>query len=363
MATTPAERARDRLLASFSKSYGPSVMTVKTDRDFEAISTGSIALDQAMYTGGYLVGRLTEVWGPPAGGKSSLALVGLGNAQRQFPDRYGIYVDVEHTYDPVWARTLGVDTSRVLHIDPLTAENVADMVKDAIRSDAASMMIIDSIGAVLTNNEFEKAASESDMGKRAQVVSRMINIAAGLAPRHGVAPVIINQARANFGFGLDTKPSGGFVPAHSMTQRLNVKRASAAYTIGSDDTKVNVGYEMGVKVERNKVGPEGRNVKFDFITVSHIDTKSGAHMPVGIDKVQEAVNLGIREGVISQAGAWLTLPNGERFQGRDAAKEYLRQQPDQVAAIRERVMSEAVKAVVMDGLPELTAEQAREVDL
>lgn len=352
MVSKAAQSARERFLESFEKSYGKGSIKVSDKLDFKAISTGSIALDRAMSSGGFMFGRVSEVWGPPGGGKSSLCLGALANAQA-IDKRDVVVVNVEHTYDPVWARTLGVDTDRVLVVDPLSAENVADMVKDAILSDAVSTVLIDSIGAVLTNKEFEKTAEESDMGKRAQVVSRMINIALGLAPRHDVALIVINQARANFGYGLDTKQSGGFVLNHSSTHRLNVKRASSAYTIGSDDNKVNIGFEMGVKVERSKVGPEGRNVKFDFYTVA--TDKFG---PVGIDKNQEAFNLGVRDGLIEKAGAWFTLPDGERFQGKDPAIEHLRTHPKIVDEIRTKIVNAQVeKEFVMDTAPDLTEEQ------
>lgn len=350
------KRARDRFLADMDKSFGQGVAKIKTVNDYEVIPTGSLALDRAMSVGGYLIGRLTEIWGPPGGGKSSLSLIGAANAQAAYPDRDVIYVDAEHTYDPEWAATLGADPDRIIQVDPLHAENVADMVKLSILSDTASMVIIDSIGAVLTNNEFAKAADESDMGKRAQVVSRMINIAAGLAPRHKVAVIVLNQARANFGYGADVKPSGGFVPAHSMTHRLHVKRASSAYTTGTDEAKVNIGYEMGVKVERNKVGPEGRNVKFDFYTVGT------AKHPVGIDREQDVFNAALRSGLIPQAGAYYTLGE-ERVQGKDAAFALMKANPSILDTLRSQLLAKVSGEVVVDQTPELTAKQAKDIGI
>jgi recombination protein RecA len=356
---TAAEKAREKLMAQFAESYGKGSMSVREKNTYDAISTGSIALDRAMSGGGYLLGRCTEVWGAPAGGKSSLVQIAMANAQKKFPDKLAAMIDAEHTFDPAWAKTLGADPSRILYIDPLTAENVADMTKDAIRSDILSMLVIDSAGALLTNNEFEKAAGESDMGKRAQVVTRMVNIATGLATRHNIAVIIVNQARANFGYGADTKPSGPFALSHSMTQRLAVKRASSPYTIGSKETQVNVGYEMGVKVERNKIGPEGRNVKFDFYTVAH--SKKGVHFPVGIDKVVEAFALGTRDGYISQTGSYYTFSDGDKVQGQDAAKDKLRNNPGLVQEIRDKILAEAATEVHMDDLPTLTLEQTKEL--
>lgn len=358
MMATQADKAREKLISQFDKSYGKGSMSRRDRAIYKTISTGSLALDQAMSVGGYVIGRETEIWGPPAGGKSSLALIAAGNAQRQFPDRDVIYVDVEHTFDPDWARTLGADPARILHIDPLTAENTADMVKDSIKSNLASLVIVDSIGAVLTTKEFEKAADESDMGKRAQVVSRMILIATGLAPRHEVAVLVINQARANFGYGASTKPSGGFVPAHAPTHRLNVKRASTPYTIGSDENQINVGYEMGVKIERSKVGPEGRNVKFDFYTVA-----TDRYGPVGIDKTQEAFKVGKREGIIAQGGAWYTLPDGKKLQGEGEVITYLAENPKLLDKIRNELLTKVKGEIKSDSPPELTKEQAKEAGI
>lgn len=359
MVAKSSTSARDTFLAGFQKSFGAKSISPSDKLEYKAIPTGSIALDRAMSSGGLMMGRLTEIWGPPGGGKTSLTLTAVGNAQRIDP-RDCIWVNAEHTYDPVWARTLGVDTDRLIVIDPLSAENVADMVKESIRSDIASMVVIDSIGAVLTNKEFEKAAEESDMGKRAQVVSRMVNIAIGLAPRHDVALAVINQARSNFGYGADTKQSGGFVLAHSSTHRLQIKRASTAYTIGNEDNKVNVGFEMAVRIERSKVGPEGRNVKFDFYTVAH--EKKGVMHPVGIDKVQEAFLLGVRDGYIIQAGSFFTFEDGQRFQGRDAAQEYLNEHPKLIESLRDRIVNEQkVREFEPDSIPDLSDEAKKEL--
>lgn len=354
---TAANRARDKLIADFNKSYGEGTMSRPEETLYEVISTGSVALDRAVTIGGYPIGRETEMWGTPDGGKTSLALMGAAEAQIKFPDRDVIFVDVEHKYDAGWARAMGADPSRIFLVDPLSAENTADMVKDSIRSNAASMVIVDSIGAVLTQKEFDKAADESDMGKRAQVVSRMILIATGLAPRHRVAVVVLNQARASFAkFGADTKPSGGFVPAHASTLKLHVKRASAPYTIGSEEKKIDVGYEMGVKVERSKVGPSGRNVKFDFFTLS-----TGMYGPVGVDKIQEAFKLGKNEGIIVQSGAYYTFPDGERVKSAETAMDYLRERPKLFSEIREKILAGVADQVIDDGPVELTPEQIREV--
>ena len=345
--------ARDKFLDSITKSYGKGALTVAADvTRLPAISTGSLSLDHAMGSGGYMIGRITEIWGPPSGGKTTEALIALGNAQRTYPNKIVGLLDVEATFDKEWAIKLGVDTDRLDVFSPPTAEDVADIMKEMLQSEQYSMIVLDSIGAMLPEEEFEKDAGGVSVGTIAKIITRMVKISAVYAKRYEVAVVVINQVRANIGYGADTTTGGGWALKHVTTHKLQIKRASSAYTIGSDQNKVNVGYKMGVKVEKNKVAPEGRNVQFDFYT-----QETEKYGPIGINESQDVVAIGLRTGVIQQAGAFYTIPGGERIKSRELLEETVSKDSKLLAAIREGVMA-TVKDLVDDELPlpDLTVE-------
>jgi recombination protein RecA len=353
MPSKAAIAAMQKLEAQFDKSYGEGVLsTPKTT--YETISTGSVALDVAMGAGGFVLGRAAEVWGPFSGGKTALCLGALGNAQRQYEEKFASIVDVEHTYDSDWAKKLGVDTDYLKVVDPTTAEDVADMVKDMLISELYSMIVVDSVGAFLAKDEFEKDAASSAMGKRAQVLTRMCNIVGAYAKRYNTSVVFINQQRANLSFGGGMQSSGANALKHVTSHKLQVKQASTSYTVGNEDKKIDVGFEMGVKVEKNKIAPRGRNVKFDFFTMDcHYDKKDRT---VGIDRVKDAWNAGVVNKVIAQSGGSYTLLDGTKVVGKDKGMAYLGEHPKMMDEIRIRLLDQVSDELIMDDGPEIPAE-------
>jgi recombination protein RecA len=333
-----AESARVRFLENMRKSYGNSVVSLASEvvRP-QAISTGALSLDAAMASGGFMRKRITEVWGPPGGGKTTLTLIAAAGAQKTIPDKYVAFIDVEGTFDRQWAKELGVDTDRMDVYSPPTAEEVADLVKDLLESEQYSMIILDSIGAMLPKEEFEKDAAEVSVGTIAKIITRMVKMAAVYAKRYDVAVVIINQVRANIGFGKDTDTGGGWGLKHVSSHKLHVKRGSTPYTIGSGDSKINVGFKMSVKVEKSKVSPEGRVALFDIYTQA-----SQKYGPVGINLAQDAAAVGIRLGVIKQRGAQYTMPDGSVIKSREIVELALQEDPLLLEKVRTGVL-EAIK--------------------
>jgi recombination protein RecA len=342
MATmTRAETARAKFLENMRKSYGASVVSLASEvvRP-QAISTGALSLDAAMASGGFMRKRITEVWGPPGGGKTTLTLIAAAGAQKTIADKYVAFIDVEGTFDKQWAEELGVDTDRMDVYSPPNAEEVADLVKDLLQSEQYSMIILDSIGAMLPKEEFEKDAAEVSVGTIAKIITRMVKMAAVYAKRYDVALVIINQVRANIGFGKDTDTGGGWGLKHVTSHKLHVKRGSAAYVVGSGDNKVNVGYKMSVKVEKSKVSPEGRVALFDIYLMPA--TIKGVAHSIGINLAQDAAAVGIRLGVIQQRGAQYTMPDGSVLKTREIVEDTLTADPILLEKVRAGVL-EAIK--------------------
>lgn len=337
MVSNKAQKSAEKFMADFEKMFGQNSLKVAGYPHYETFSTGSISLDKAMGAGGYIQGRVTMLWGPASGGKSSLSLIAAGLAQQKQPEKRVVYIDVEKTFDGAWAETLGVDLSRMDIVVPRAAEDVADMVKQLTGSGIYSMVILDSIGAMVSMKEFEKNAEEATVGIVAKIVTRMMNISIYNIMENDVAFLIINQLRANIGgYGVAETSGGGFNLEHSLTSKLYIKRGSAPYTVGSNEEKRNVGYEMVVKVQKSKVCPEGRVARFGFFTEA-----TDKYGPVGIDKAQEAFTLGVAQGTIVQGGAYYTFPDGVKVQGKEAAVEKIRTEP----ALIEDIRAVALKAV------------------
>lgn len=332
------DAALTKFEATFAESYGAGTLT-RSPRivAYKAIPTGSLDLDIALGVGGWLIGRLHEAWGPDGVGKTTLASMTVAEAQRMFPDKMVAYVDVEHKADKPWFAAHGVNLARMYLFQPDTAEDVADAVKDMIRSGVISLIVIDSIGAMIPEAEKEKDADKAVMAQQAKIITRMVKIAASEAPKTDTTVLMINQVRANLAYGGDTTTGGGFALKHVTTTKVKVKRT------GSDPFKTTVngeagtivGHEIAIYVERNGVAPAYRTA---MVTLFNQDTK--AFGPIGIDKADEAFKVGLRFRVIEQGGGgYYTLPGFERVRGRDAVLALLREHPKAVADIRTKALA------------------------
>lgn len=330
--------AIEKFEEQFAKEMGAGVLS-RSDKitPYEVVSTGSIALDSAVGIGGLPCGRVVEIWGPEHAGKTTLAMLLVATAQRQYPDKMTAWVDMEQTFDKTWAKALGVDLRRLWLVEnPKTAEDVADATKRFVESGLCSVVVLDSVGGMISKKEFEKESDEATVAAVAGIVTRMVKQCSPMGRANGTISVVINQVRAIIGsYGGNQQSSGGWALKHITSMKLKVNRgASQPLTVTVDGETIPVAYETTVKVEKNKCAPYGRVASIWIKNQATV--KYGA---VGIDAVDEALQFGIREGVIAGKGtAWLTLPNGERFNGKDKAKDYLIDHPEVVKEIRDAVM-------------------------
>jgi recombination protein RecA len=353
MANTGPSAAAMRVFEQrFTKAFGDSV-TLKREghAEYDVISTGSLLLDVALGVGGTIKGRLTEIWGPEGVGKTSLALIGIAQAQRANPDKMQGWIDMEQRYDATWAAKLGVDPSRLYLAEPNSAEDVADIAKAMITSGLMNKIVLDSVGGMVSRDEMEKNAEDATVGQVPKIVTRMVKIAAVEARRHEVDTWIINQVRAKIGSmvrGADTTRGGGFALGHGTTHRMKVRRTGETLTIGKDDDTVQVGVEIAVKVEKNSVASPGRVAR--IMLINEATEKYG---PIGIDLASEAYTLAMNLELFERSGNWITFADGERTNGKAAAIEHMRAHSHIITKIREialkRIAHEVVHAPAEEG--------------
>lgn len=356
----PDAKALAKFEADFAKRHEATrELDADVSRNRTLYSTGSLALDYALGVGGYIGGRIVELWGPEQVGKSTLLLIAAGIAQRQHPDKLVGWIDVEATFDYDWAEAHGVDTSknRLKVYQPENAEDVADISKDLGKSNLFSFVVLDSVGAMISQKEIDKDAEEATMALVAKIVTRMVKIACKQSAENGMVLAIINQVRANLAYGGDITRTGGFALSHVTTHRLKLRRASgtdSVYMIGSktDRTEVQVGQKIVVLVEKNKVAPPKRTAE---ITLFNQPTEK--YGPIGVDRAYDAFSTGKTAGVFGRRGSWYDLPDGTEHNGEAAVLTYLRG-PDgekAIEAIREKVLATRAHEVITDPMKEGTA--------
>jgi recombination protein RecA len=348
--TTIANAALTRFQEKFVKTFGEdSIERGSEITPYQVIPTGSLALDLAMGVGGYVEGRLTEIWGPDGIGKTTLAMIGLSEAQKKHQEKQVGWIDMEQRLDLKWAQAHGIDLDRMYRVRPQSAEDVADAMKEMLRSKLFSMIVLDSIGAMLPEAEKEKDADESAMGKQAQIVTRMVKIAAVEAAEIGTAAIFINQVRANLGLGADQTTGGGFALKHSTTHKLRMRRTDVSpFKIKVDGVDYEVGHEVAIHVERNSVAPPKQTAR-----VSLFNQPTAKFGPLGIDRADEAVTVGLRTGVILQNSAWYTLTTtGEKINSREKVVEALRKDPTLTEGIRVAALATIADRIYEEEQPE-----------
>ena len=340
--------ALEKFDAKFKDTYGStSIDTSGEIVPYEVISSGCLSLDYAMGVGGYVEGRLTEIWGQESIGKSTLALQACREAQRKHPDKAAAWIDMEHTFDKPWAITHGMDITpnRFRLIIPDSAEFVADQMKDCLRSGLFSIVVLDSIGAMIPEAEKEKDADQATMAIQAKIVTRMVKIATVEAHNSSTVVLMINQVRANLGYGADTTTGGGFALKHVTTHKLKLSRTGTSpftVKVPGEAKPVEVGHEVAVMIEKNKVAPSRRRAQFVLFTSS-----TDKYGPAGIDVADDVTTMGLRTKVIIQSGAWYSLPDGTRLQGRESVVEALRGDPSLVGTIRDQALATLAPEVVV----------------
>jgi recombination protein RecA len=315
------------------KTYGKGTIMKLGDKqveDVEVISTGSLGLDIALGIGGFPKGRIIEIYGPESSGKTTLAIHAIAEAQKK--GGMAAFIDAEHAFDRAYAEALGVDTENLLISQPDNGEQALEITENLIRSGAIDIIVIDSVAALVPRSEIEGEMGDSKMGLQARLMSQAMRKLTGTIGRTGCCCIFINQLREKIGvmFGNPETTTGGNALKFYASIRLDIRRQGSPI---KDKEGNMLGNTVKVKVVKNKVAPPFRIANFD-ITFGE-----------GISKVGEIVDLGVDLEIIQKSGAWFSYGGSKIAQGREAAKQFMSDNPevaDEIETkIREKVASGA----------------------
>jgi len=331
--TVEREKALEVALLQIEKQFGKgSVMRMGVDGPadpVQAISTGSLALDLALGIGGVPRGRVVEIYGPEASGKTTLALHIIAEAQKV--GGIAAFIDSEHALDVTYARNLGVNTDELLISQPDTGEQALEIADMLIRSGALDVIVVDSVAALVPRAEIEGEMGDSHVGLQARLMSQALRKLSGTISKSKTTAIFINQLREKIGvlFGSPETTSGGRALKFYASIRLDVRRIESL----KDGPEV-VGNRTRAKVVKNKLAPPFRSAEFDVIYGQGI-SKEGSLLDVGVDV-----------GLVKKSGAWFTYDGDQLGQGRENARNFLRDNPELAREIEEKV-----KAQLGIGLP------------
>ncbi len=317
-------KALESALAQIERQFGKgSIMKLGSDNavmDIEATSTGSLGLDIALGIGGLPQGRIIEIYGPESSGKTTLTLHVVAEAQK----KGGVcaFVDAEHALDPQYAKKLGVNLDELLISQPDTGEQALEIVDTLVRSGAVSLIVVDSVAALVPKSEIEGDMGDMQMGSQARLMSQAMRKLTASIGRSNCMVIFINQIRMKIGvmFGSPETTTGGNALKFYASVRLDIRRTGAI----KDRDEV-VGNSTRVKVVKNKVAPPFREVEFDIMYGE------------GISKMGELVDIGVKAGVVEKSGSWYSFRDERIGQGRENAKSFLKQNPAIANEIEEKI--------------------------
>ena len=333
-------KALDAALTQIERAFGKgSIMRMGAkagDQQIEVIPSGSLGLDLALGIGGLPRGRVLEIYGPESSGKTTLALHAIAEAQK----RGGTcaFIDAEHALDPIYARKLGVDVDNLLLSQPDGGEQALEICDTLVRSGAVDIVVIDSVAALVPRAELEGEIGDTHVGLHARLMSQALRKLTGSVSKSHTMLIFLNQIRLKIGvmFGNPETTTGGNALKFYASIRMEIRRIGQI----KDRDEV-VGNQTRVKVVKNKLAPPFRQVEFDIMYGE------------GISKVGELIDLGVKANVVEKSGAWFSYDSTRIGQGRENAKQFLRDHKEMAEAIEKKVREQSgVVANSMQTLPD-----------
>jgi len=325
MATTSKkEKALDLAITQIDRQFGKgSIMRLGSDRPNvgeNIISTGCLSLDVALGVGGVPRGRIVEIYGPESGGKTTLALHIVSEAQKN--SGYAAFIDVEHALDPEYAKVLGVNTEDLLVSQPDTGEQALEITETLVRSGALDVIVLDSVAALVPKAELDGEMGDSHMGLQARLMSQALRKLTGTVSRSNTCVLFINQIREKIGimFGNPETTPGGRALKFYSSQRLEIRRITTIKN-GTDP----VGNRVRVKVVKNKVAPPFKMAEFDIMYGQ------------GISYIGDVLDLAVTGDIIQKMGAWYAYKDEKIGQGRENTKAFLKENHDLLSDIVKQV--------------------------
>jgi recombination protein RecA len=321
-------KALDAALTQIERAFGKgSIMRMgqrTIDEQIEVISSGSLGLDLALGIGGFPRGRIIEIYGPESSGKTTLALHAIAEAQK----RGGTcaFIDAEHALDPTYARKLGVDVDNLLISQPDAGEQALEIADTLVRSGAIDVLVVDSVAALVPRAELEGEMGDTHVGLQARLMSQALRKLTGSVSKSKTMLIFLNQIRLKIGvmFGNPETTTGGNALKFYASVRMEIRRT------GSIKDRENVtGNSTRVKVAKNKLAPPFREVEFDIM------------FGEGISKVGELVDLGVKAGIVEKSGSWFSFDSQRIGQGRENAKQFLRDNKAAAELIEKRIREQS----------------------
>ncbi len=345
--TMDKQKALDAALGQIERAFGKgSIMKLgsrEAATDSEVISTGSLGLDIALGIGGLPRGRIVEIYGPESSGKTTLALHVIAEAQKA--GGTCAFVDAEHALDPGYAKKLGVNIDELLISQPDAGEQALEIADTLVRSGAIDVLVVDSVAALVPRAELEGEMGDSHMGLHARLMSQALRKLTGSISKSRTMVIFINQIRMKIGvmFGNPETTTGGNALKFYASVRLDIRRIGAI-----KDKEQTTGNQTRVKVVKNKMAPPFKQVEFDIMYGE------------GVSKRGELIDLGIQAGVVEKSGSWFSYDGQRIGQGRENAKQYLKDNPAVADAIEHAIRANAglvADAMMATGGGEASAEE------
>lgn len=336
MAEVNAEKLKALQLTMdrLDKTYGKGTVMKLGDApvlEVDVIPSGSLSLDVALGVNGYPKGRIIEIYGPESSGKTTLALHAIAEAQKK--GGIAAFIDAEHAFDQTYAAALGIDVENLLISQPDNGEQALEIADNLIRSGAIDIIVIDSVAALTPKAEIEGEMGDSQMGLQARLMSKALRKLTGSINKANCTAIFINQLRDKIGvmFGNPETTTGGNVLKFYASIRIDVRRA-AQIKDGEEVT----GNRTKIKIVKNKVAPPFRKAEFDIVYGE------------GISKVGEIIDLGVDFNIIKKAGSWFSYGETKLGQGRDAVKELLKDNPELMAELEQKIMDVLIKQPIQE---------------
>lgn len=323
MSMEDRKKALAQALGQIEKQFGKgSIMKLgeNPETKVEAVSSGSIQVDAALGIGGYPRGRIIEIYGPESAGKTTVTLHAIAEVQKA--GGVAAFIDAEHALDPVYAAKLGVDVNELLLSQPDTGEQALEIAEHLVRSGAVDMIVVDSVAALVPKAEIEGEMGDSHVGLQARLMSQAMRKLSGALNKSKTIALFINQIREKVGvmFGNPEVTPGGRALKFYSTIRMEVRR-SEQLKLGQDI----VGNKTKIKIVKNKVAPPFRNVDVDIMYGE------------GISREAEILDLGSEHDIVKKSGAWYAYENDRLGQGRENAKQFLKENPELALEIENKI--------------------------
>lgn len=331
LADTSEQSGKDQALNlavdQIKKQFGAgAIMQLGSDFkiDVETFSTGSLGLDIAL-GGGIPKGRIIEIYGPESSGKTTLTLHAVAEIQKQ--GGTAAFIDAEHALDPSYAEKIGVNIANLLVAQPDNGEQALEIVETLVRSNAVDLIVVDSVAALVPQAEIEGDMGDSHMGLQARLMSQALRKLTGVINKSHTTVIFINQLRMKIGvmFGNPETTTGGNALKFYASVRLDIRRISQIKS--GDDV---IGNRARVKVVKNKIAPPFREAEFDIM------------YNVGISREGDTLDLAVQNDIIEKSGAWFAYDGNKIGQGREAAKQYLADHPEDLAKIEKQIRAKAL---------------------